>query len=257
MKQLTLLFFAALTGLLLVGCSFTRSTGGPKDFAKRHYNRGIVRVQADIDRMDSPENTRDAREHETTVQLPTGSGTDQPATWSEALKNQVADVSSVNEVTPYLASVESIEAPTDEAPLAERFAFVQRLIDATHDNLELARSSEDLTRRQSRRLDRMDKALERLEAWTSNAQQQTYGEDETAKRRGLISLILGATSFVLFGLILGIPAVILGKKAMQSSDQNSQAYRFGRIGRILGWVSIGFGLFIFLFAILLPLLIII
>lgn len=67
------------------------------------------------------------------------------------------------------------------------------------------------------------------------------------------SLVLGILSVTCLGLLAGIPAVILGTIGKRKIGESGGALRgqgLATAGLVLGWVSIGFSVLIFLFVVL-------
>lgn len=67
---------------------------------------------------------------------------------------------------------------------------------------------------------------------------------------GIISCVLTFTSLI-FGLILGIIAVVEGNKAIKTYEQQPELYERkeyenAKTGKLLGWISIGLSIFFIL-----------
>ncbi len=83
--------------------------------------------------------------------------------------------------------------------------------------------------------------------------QPTMGYSVPTAPEALWSMILGIASLVCCGLVLGIPAIILGssaKKKIASSGGTFGGEGMAKAGVIMGWISVGFSVLAFAFWVL-------
>lgn len=80
--------------------------------------------------------------------------------------------------------------------------------------------------------------------------QPTMGYSVPTAPEALWSMILGIASLVCCGLVLGIPAIILGsnaKKKIASAGGALGGEGMAKAGVIMGWISVGFSVLAFAF----------
>lgn len=240
MKQLQqsiqIIILALISGLTLWSCSFTNNTSGSKQFAKKHYNHGIVKKKSSKkDKVSTEEIAQVAEEKVTKKQK------------KEEIAEQVAAFVDAEGLT---ATSEDGTLVYDEDAmqnsLQEKIIEGKKKLQETKDNAT--------TGKEIRAADKKLKRLERLERFTNKFSERfaskhiTPGPEAASNSAaadkgtlGLIGGIFGILAFA-FAVIpfvgfltipLAITAIILGAIGLNSSNHG-----WAIAGLILGILAI-------------------
>jgi hypothetical protein len=239
-KQFPLSILMLILGVTisLSSCNYTKNTSTAKSFNKKHYNRGFVKIK---------NNTADK--------------TSENVAYAENIskKEVISNIEHVAQTKDLSASTE-VQSEVSGSYVAE---FVINNFASAKEEL-IAEKAAATNAKDAKKADKALNRIEKLEsmivkhapriaekAEMASAASEHSGGKDGAYRRGLASLILGAVGLFFGFLALNIAAIALGNRAMSLSDPNSQAHRFGRIGKILGWVGVALAIFALLMVILL------
>jgi hypothetical protein len=237
-KRFSISFLMMILGasVIFTSCNYTKNTSTAKSFNKKHYNRGIVKIK----------NNTVERNNETVA-------------YNDISKKEViANIEHVAQTKELAASTEA-NAEVSKTYVAE---FVINNFASAKEGI-IAEREAATTAKEIKQADKALKKFERLEAMVAkhapriaeradmaSAAAIPSGDNDPGYGRGLASLIIGALGLFFGFLVLNIVAIALGNRAMSLSDPTSQGHRFGRIGKILGWVGVGLAILALLLLIL-------
>lgn len=227
-----------VSAVFFSSCNYTKNTSTAKSFSKKHYNRGFVKI-----RNNSSEKSQESVRYAENI----------------SKKEVIANLEHVAETKEISASTEfnhEISSNYVTEFVINNFASAKEKIVAEK---SMATNASEI-KKADKALNKMDKIeamiLKRAPRIAEKADMASAAaivppaNRDAAGKRGLASLILGAVGLFFGFLAVNIAAIILGNKAMRDSSSGSDAYRFGRIGKILGWVGVALAIFAFLLIIL-------
>ena len=218
MKSLirTISFFALvlIASFSLWSCGYTTNTSGSKQFAKKHYNRGIVKTKSSK-KSNSTIAKLDLKETKILVEQAAKQEAAASTYTAATTEVKTEDLKTSNVMETVYAQTESFKSD-----------FTEMKENASTEK-EIKKANRGL-----KQVDRMERLMQRVApkiAAKANAAAPNAIAPPASDGMGIASLVLGILSITIFGILTGIAAIILG---------NRSGSNLGTIGMILGWISV-------------------